>query len=285
MSARRTGRISRRWASGRKNFFSSPSHAVNCSLFDPADAGHRAGAAELWKSLGLAPTTRVVLFAAVPAPAAKQPRELLQAFLALAGRKRPKHGARLCGRGRGKTGVGGGGAGRHRPERCTFSLFANQSEMPARYLLRRDILRAAFARRLRDSWGLAVNEAMHMGIPCLVRATRVGCQQNLVTDGETGVEYFQRRSPGRSGRSWARPSGRSPTMRGGSAFRTAVLELAIAGYTYAQATEGLMAALGSLNAIDVRRLAAYLDGTRRRAHARVYIQFRTPSMKIVLNSR
>ena len=34
-----------------------------------------------------------------------------------------------------------------------------------------------------ETWGLAVNEAMHMGVPCLV-SDRVGCQRDLVTDGD-----------------------------------------------------------------------------------------------------
>jgi glycosyltransferase involved in cell wall biosynthesis len=41
------------------------------------------------------------------------------------------------------------------------------------------------SRGLYETWGLAVNEAMHMGVPALV-SERVGCQRDLVTDGETG---------------------------------------------------------------------------------------------------
>lgn len=57
-------------------------HAVNHELFDPADPRHRAAAAALRQSLGLAPATKVVLYAG-KFVAAKQPRELIEAFLAL----------------------------------------------------------------------------------------------------------------------------------------------------------------------------------------------------------
>jgi glycosyltransferase involved in cell wall biosynthesis len=53
--------------------------------------------------------------------------------------------------------------------------------MPARYLLA-DLFVLA-SRGLYETWGLAVNEAMHMGVPALV-SDRVGCQRDLVRDKE-----------------------------------------------------------------------------------------------------
>ncbi len=105
-------------------------HAVSRELFDPTEPGHRAAAAALRAQLGLAPATRVVLFAGKLTPA-KQPRELLEAFLTLAppgaalvfvgeGEEKPALQARVR--------ASGSGA-------VHFLPFANQSEMPARFLL------------------------------------------------------------------------------------------------------------------------------------------------------
>jgi len=47
-----------------------------------------------------------------------------------------------------------------------------------------------------ETWGLAVNESMHMGTPALV-SERVGCQRDLVTEGETGW-VFKPTNPPRS---------------------------------------------------------------------------------------
>jgi glycosyltransferase involved in cell wall biosynthesis len=82
---------------------------------------------------------------------------------------------------------------------------------------------------------------MHLGVPCLV-SDHVGCQRDLVTDGETG---------------WVFRAGDSASLREKLAaalavltrdpepIRTAVAQR-IAGYTYAQASDGLFDALESL---------------------------------------
>ena len=122
------------------------------------------------------------------------------------------------------------------PGRVHFLPFANQSDMPARYLLG-DIF-ALPSRGLYETWGLAVNEAMHLGRPCLV-SDRVGCQQDLVRDGETG---------------WVFRSGDPLYLRAKLAEALAAdlppfqarVATRIAGYTYAQTTAGLLAALNSL---------------------------------------
>ena len=114
-----------------------------------------------------------------------------------------------------------------------FLPFANQSEMPSRYLLA-DIF-ALPSRGPGETWGLAVNEAMHLGVPCLV-SNRVGCQRDLVTEGETG---------------WVFPADSSHGLcaalsRALDADLTALrsnLSNRIAGHTYAAAAAGLAAAL------------------------------------------
>jgi glycosyltransferase involved in cell wall biosynthesis len=122
------------------------------------------------------------------------------------------------------------------PGRVHFLPFANQSEMPARYLLA-DIF-ALPSRGSYETWGLAVNEAMHMGVPCLV-SDLVGCQRDLVLDGETG---------------WVFRAGDAAHLRGklAAALATPPAQLGkikhaaagkISHYTYAQTTEGFLRAL------------------------------------------
>lgn len=212
--------------------FSAP-HSVNHELFDPADARHRANAAALRSTLGLAPSSRVVLFAGKLVPA-KQPRELLEAFLAL---QRPDAALVFVGDGSEKSWLqerarAASSAAVH------FLPFANQTEMPARFLLA-DIF-ALPSRGHFETWGLAVNEAMHMGVPALV-TDRVGCQRDLVTDGETGwvtdagnVAALQA--------TLARALDDVTTGESRERLRTSVTAR-ISGYTYAQTSAGLRAAL------------------------------------------
>jgi glycosyltransferase involved in cell wall biosynthesis len=207
-------------------------HAVNHELFDPARPEPAATASALRAQLGLAPSTRVVLFAGKFVPA-KQPRELLEAFLEL---NLPDTALVFVGDGpesaalheRARTAPAG---------RVHFLPFANQSEMPSRYLLA-DVF-ALPSRGLYETWGLAVNEAMHLGRPCLV-SDRVGCQQDLVTGGETGW-VFRANDPAhlREKLSAALTADLSP-------FKPRIAAR-IAGYTYLQASAGLLAALASLS--------------------------------------
>ena len=148
-------------------------HAVNHELYDPSSAGHRERAAELRRRLGLADSTCVVLAAGKLIPA-KQPRELLAAFRAL---DLPDSALVFVGDGEEKPALLAEAASA-RPGAVHFLPFANQSEMPSRYLLA-DVFSLP-SRGCYETWGLAVNEAMHMGVPCLV-SDRVGCQQDLVS--------------------------------------------------------------------------------------------------------
>jgi glycosyltransferase involved in cell wall biosynthesis len=222
----------------RKLFFAP--HSVNAALFDRNDATHLAAAATLRIELGLSPATTVVLFAG-KLVAGKQPMELLEAFASL----RPPDTALIF--------VGDGAerknleaaAARVVPANSATSVhflnFANQSEMPSRYLLADLFVLPS----LGETWGLAINEAMHMGVPCVV-SNRVGCQRDLVTDGETG---------------WVFEAGDPGGLRG--ALSTALRDVAnearmmeiiraverrISNYTYRQTTDGLLRALSSLHA-------------------------------------
>ena len=93
---------------------------------------------------------------------------------------------------------------------------------------------------LYETWGLAVNEAMHMGVPCLV-SDRVGCQQDLVTPGATGW-VFRSDSPADLSRQLASALAAVAEPGAGGRLRQAVLAR-IAGYTYAETTKGLFSAI------------------------------------------
>lgn len=218
----------------RRLFFAP--HSVDASLFERSNPAHRAAAVRLRSELGLAPSTRVVLFAGKFVPA-KQPLELLRAF---AGLRRAEWALVFVGdgpeRARLEAEAAGAGAAVH------FLPFANQSEMPARYLLA-DLF-ALPSRGVYETWGLAVNEAMHMGVPCLV-SNRVGCQRDLVQPGETGW-VFDAEAPGSLATTLAGALDEAASPALVERRREAGLRR-IAGYTYARTTEGLLAALGALS--------------------------------------
>jgi glycosyltransferase involved in cell wall biosynthesis len=120
-----------------------------------------------------------------------------------------------------------------------FLPFANQSEMPVRYALADIFVLPSIG--LYETWGLAVNEAMHAGVPCIV-SDRVGCQQDLVTDGETGWVFSAADPDGLRlalARALDAPPADQARLRGNVALR-------IGRYTYERAGAGLVHALASL---------------------------------------
>ena len=213
----------------RKLFFAP--HAVDAARFDPVQPQVVAAAHALRAQLGAAPHTRIILFAG-KLIAEKQPVALLRAFLKVRptdamlvfvgdGPEKPALHAILA---------------EHPDAPVRLLPFANQSEMPARYLMA-DLF-VLPSRGSYETWGLAVNEAMHMGVPCLV-SDRVGCQQDLVSDRVTG---------------WVFPA--DDPLALASKLQTALNELAnerariqaavherISKYTYAQTTRGFLDAL------------------------------------------
>jgi len=212
-------------------------HAVNHALFNPATDATRAAAAALRLQLGITPDTRVVVFAGKYVPA-KQPRELLAAFLALG---LPRTALVFVGDGPEAPALREA-ARAAPPGRVHFLPFANQTEMPARYRLG-DVF-ALPSRGLYETWGLAVNEAMHLGVPCLV-SDRVGCQQDLVEDGVTGWVFRADDAADLRGKLSAALTGDLADFPGRIAAR-------IAGYGYAQATAGLLAAVDQALGTAVR---------------------------------
>ncbi len=208
-------------------------HAVNDAFFNRSNREHRAAANALRTSLQLSPSTRVVLFAGKLLPA-KQPRELLQAFMAI---RAPGTALVFVGAGEEKSALLEQ-ARSAEPGTVHFLPFANQSEMPARYLLA-DVF-ALPSRGVYETWGLAVNEAMHMGVPALV-SDRVGCQRDLVSPRETGW-VFSATDP--DGLQSALAQSLTSVAEDREGYRQRVLSR-ISGYTYATASAGLMAAVRS----------------------------------------
>lgn len=209
-------------------------HCVDASRFQRTPDVESVAAA-LRAQLGLS-CKKIALFAGKFLPD-KQPLALLESFLDVA----PADCALVF--------VGDGPqreqlrqAAASRPDRIVrFLPFANQSEMPARYALA-DIF-CLPSSGLYETWGLAVNEAMHMGVPCLV-SDRVGCQRDLVVHGRTG---------------WVFPAGDNYALRQtlGDALsasgRAKLAELGLAandrvsGYNYSAATAGIFAALDAID--------------------------------------
>lgn len=206
-------------------------HAIDTGRFQATPAA-RAAADELRRQLNLEHRT-VVLYAGKLVPA-KQPRELLDAFLELAPRD-----AALVFVGDGSEKAALQTAASHRSDIPVHILpFANQSEMPSRYLLA-DIF-ALPSGGLAETWGLAVQEAMHLGVPCIV-SNRVGCQRDLVTDGETGW-VFRADSPAELRQTLGRALADSRDKR--AQFSVAARKRA-AAYSYDAATTGLRAAVAA----------------------------------------
>ena len=213
-------------------------HAVDDSLYDPARVDHLAAAQRLRSQLDLPPDARVILYAGKLVPA-KQPLALLSAYLTS-----PRADSALIFYGDGEERTALVAAAGGAPD-VHFLPFANQSEMPVRYLLA-DIFALPSSGQY-ETWGLAVNEAMHMGVPCLV-SDRVGCQRDLVTEGDTGW-IFRAAEPTALAPALAAALQGVSTDREG--FRRRVHER-IAGYTYATAAQGLLQAVTQATAPDKR---------------------------------
>jgi glycosyltransferase involved in cell wall biosynthesis len=204
-------------------------HAVDQEHFDPTNPVHREAAQRLRAELALPPGRRVVLFAG-KLIRRKQPLALLDAFLS---RPRPDVTMVFVGDGEERSALEERAA-RNPAADVRLLPFANQSEMPARYLLADLFVLPS----LGETWGLAVNEAMHMGVPCLVSDV-VGCQKNLVTDGETGWVF--RKSD--SAHLRQKLDEALAALASDPAGIKARVAARIGGYTYAQTTEGLLRAI------------------------------------------
>lgn len=159
-------------------------HCVDNQRFREA-AGDAAREAAEWRiALGIPATAVVILFAGKFEPK-KRPLDLLAAFMTVEARRLPgAHPAVLLF-------VGGGVlegdlrrmAGDRVGHSVFFAPFQNQTRMPTVYASGDLLVLPSFGDG--ETWGLAVNEAMNLALPCIV-STHVGCGPDLVRHGETG---------------------------------------------------------------------------------------------------
>jgi len=214
-------------------------HSVNAALFNREDPAHIEAARNVRAELGVADSAKVVLFAGKLTPA-KQPAALLEAFLRI---RRPDTVLVFVGDGPENArlrALAEDGRGKGEPARVRFLPFANQSEMPARYLIA-DLF-VLPSQGSYETWGLAVNEAMHMGVPCLV-SSRVGCQLDLVTSGKTGW-VFDPTEPDALEAALSQAFSELESPERAAELRREV-KSRVSEYDYGKTTEGLLAALSA----------------------------------------
>jgi len=220
----------------QEKLFPAP-HCVDVKHFTPTPA-HLAEAAKLRTGLGIPANATVLLFAGKFIPK-KRPDLLLSAFLRVASEFPDAHLV-FSGDGELLTALRKtlSAAEKLAAQRVHFLPFANQSAMPVRYLLG-DCL--VLPSEWGETWGLAVNEAMHLGRPALV-SDRVGCHPDLIEHGKTGWIF-------RSGDEAAL----SATLREVLSFsrnelaeRGRAAQAHAASFNYDNATAGLLSALKSL---------------------------------------
>jgi glycosyltransferase involved in cell wall biosynthesis len=206
-------------------------HAVDAEHFRPEAGELRAEADRLRTELH--GEGRLIILFAGKLIASKQPGELLQAFLAVAF---PHSTLVFVGDGPEKNTLEA--EARENPlAQVIFLPFANQSEMPSRYAMA-DLF-VLPSRGHYETWGLAVNEAMQLGVPCLV-SDRVGAQRDLIDDGETGWVFAAEDAAALKNKLREALTVLSDPAKIGPLRQR--IHARISGYTYEQTTAGLLAA-------------------------------------------
>jgi glycosyltransferase involved in cell wall biosynthesis len=119
----------------------------------------------------------------------------------------------------------------------TFPGFLNQSEISRAYVAADCLVLPSDDG---ETWGLVVNEGMACGLPAIV-SDAVGCQQDLVVDGETGAVYPM-------GNVEALAACLRTAASNGHGLRNmgVAAEARVARYSYDQVLRGTLAALDSL---------------------------------------
>lgn len=205
--------------------FDSP-HAVDVARFSSAACA--ASRANARAAFGLPAEAFVVLFAG-KLQAAKRPLDAVRAVARLGAQ------ARLLVAGRGPLEAACRAEADRLQVAVTWAGFVNQSAMAQAY-------RAADCLVLpgRETWGLVVNEALACGVPAVV-TDEVGCQPDLVVEGETGAV-----APYGDVDALGRALGRvRHALQSGHAFAPACRHRA-SRYSFAAATAGLVAACDRL---------------------------------------
>jgi glycosyltransferase involved in cell wall biosynthesis len=226
---RRAGEYLRHFGAPAERTWDSPYAVDNQRLSREADAARDQRESER-HALGFGPEDFVVVFSA-KLLAKKRPADVIRAVARLG------DPYRLL--------VIGSGVEEDACRRLTAELgvraawlgFVNQSQIASRYLLGDCLVLPSG----NEPWGLVVNEAMAVGLPAVV-SDSVGCAADLIVPGRTGEQY-------RSGdiedlgRALARVRAAAAHVDFAAACRAHV-----ARYSFATATEGLVAACRATHA-------------------------------------
>lgn len=210
--------------------FFSP-HAVDNARYFAAAARAADDAAEWRAELGIAPANRVVLFAG-KFEEKKRPRDLVAAFRKAA---LPETTLLMVGNGPQEADLRRDAAG---DRNIVFAPFQNQRRMPRTYMTADVFVLPSYGGD--ESWGLAVNEAMCMRRPIVV-STHVGCAADLVHPGINGLTFEAGDVAALAAA--LRESLADPERL--QAWGNRCLTI-VNGFSYAEATRGLFAALRSL---------------------------------------
>jgi glycosyltransferase involved in cell wall biosynthesis len=160
-------------------------HAVDNARFRDQEPATRARALAWRRELGIPDGAFVFLFAG-KLEDKKRPQDLLAAFAALEGTAAPRPAALLF--------VGSGAwesrlkaeAGSRLGKTVFFAPFQNQPRMPMVYAAGDVLVLPSLGPS--ETWGLAVNEAMNLGLPAIV-SSHVGCGPDLIEEGRTGWRF------------------------------------------------------------------------------------------------
>jgi glycosyltransferase involved in cell wall biosynthesis len=135
------------------------------------------------KSLGFAPTEKIILFCAKLQPW-KRPMDLLHAFASAA---IPNAKLIFAGDGAQRAELEKEASARSVSDKVQFLGFLNQSQLPSLYKSSDLMVIPSHY----EPFGLVVNEAMLCGCP-VIASDRVGAVRDLITPGETGFVYRAR---------------------------------------------------------------------------------------------
>lgn len=169
----------------QERLFMAP-HAIDSSRF-LVTASNAESEARAWRNqLGIADDCFVFLFVGKLIPK-KRPDQLLEAFQKLVrdlpSEEQSKVALIYCGTGELESSLRSSSKGN---PQIHYLGFQNQQRMPAVYCLGNMLVLPSEGHS--ETWGLCVNEAMTLGRPAIV-SSHVGCQQDLILDGETGYHF------------------------------------------------------------------------------------------------
>jgi len=213
-----------------ERLFFSP-HAVDNARYFAAEATAARDAREWRVSLGIPSSHRVVLFAG-KFEEKKRPHDLIAAFRRAA---LPATTLVMVGNGAQEAALRREATGH---SDIVFVPFQNQSRMPLVYSLADVFVLPSYGTE--ESWGLAVNEAMCMGRPAIV-SNHVGCARDLIVPGRNGLIFAAGDIGALAGALKEALSDMERLKTWGHESRRIVSR-----YSYAEATNGVFAALESV---------------------------------------